>query len=304
MDIISKYKQNIINRLIEFINENIRTFLNLRSQLNNSEINILFSHNCSFVIQLIKKEILLNKGLIIDLIFNENSKKGNIKYYDLIKLLIAGFRKQETYENLDEFDDNISKTFGGTIETSGSNQLLLSTRHIRPDRNQIEKTEEFIYHYRQPNFNIRYEYDGIRYFMEFKTRTGVNEPNPKLIISIKDPMNELLHISFFKMSYIHITFFHSGKKYRLYVNLTPKIENNMDEIRILIERYMDFFLNVDRLRLREDFFDNNPDNNWRDEVIRNSNKAFILNEFSYYLLVFVEGYNILKTRHEITSKFI
>jgi hypothetical protein len=286
---------------------NIKKFLSFKSSLNQSEINTLFNNNYLIVIKILTHEILLKKELIIHLIYNKESKIKKIKYYKLIKILIDEFRENETYKNTDEFDDNIintnsSSTFGGTIPTSGSNQLLLSTRHITPNRNQIEKTEEFIYHYSQPNFNIRYEYDAIKYFMEFKTRTGVDEQNPKLIISIKDPMNELLHISFFKFSYIHITFFYRGKKYRLYVNLTPDIRNNMDEIRIIIERYIDFFLNIDRLG--EGFFDNNPDNNWRDEVFRNSNKAFILNEFSLSLLVFLEGYNILRTRHEITSKFI
>jgi len=126
------------------------------------------------------------------------------------------------------------KKIGGTTDLS-----LFSSSHIRNiSPFEATKINDFIIFYfhllnrtsssrTKIGFIKSFLFNSIRYFIEFSVK------NNKLIISInynRSFTDELIHLSCFTNSFIHISFFYSGNKYRLYYKNNPDKNNKFNDI--------------------------------------------------------------------------
>lgn len=172
-----------------------------------------------------------------------------------------------SYKKQDDYDIN---SFSDFIK-GGVSSIPLSTRHINPRQSQKDIITDFInFHFNNINrpgrsktivgIHFPFIFDTKTYYIEF----SIKQDN-KLIISVKNNpriRDDLIHISFFNHSFVHTTFLDtSSNHFRLYYLTTPTITNRFNDILDYVMNSNDIFVNKDSYLL--DFWNNNPNNNWR-----------------------------------------
>lgn len=158
-----------------------------------------------------------------------------------------------TYRKTSRKDNKNWKSAGGI---KGNTTTILGSS----TRKETEKIVKLINKFSVSSIHIPFTFvDDKRYYIEFTAQM-----DKKLIIAVcKDfrHKEELIHISCFPKTYIHITFIHDGKHYKLYNLYNPdnEAEYLIDFIKFIIKskEYLEKSENIPRGE-----WDSSQNNNW------------------------------------------
>jgi len=183
-----------------------------------------------------------------------------------------------SFNNKHEQDDYYkSKSFKEkkTYKIGGSNEHL-TTFYSRPIRFEKDKMIFYINFFGNIRVHIPLLIDRTRYYIEFTA-----QPDKKLIIVVSTDRrhrDEIIHISCFYKSYIHITFVNDHKHYKLYHLINPDISAKYQDIIDILGFAISLFSDHDLIyhdRYRR--WDNSVNNDWNNDIIyhRNSRNSTV-----------------------------
>lgn len=170
----------------------------------------------------------------------ENEKDEIKKQYNIDPINLYSYDKP--YDDK-PYDDKPSKKKSSSLlnKKGGTTDILslYSTTHIGTSRTEAGKILDFINHFYnllnttlsskiKLGFIINLRIGSQRYFIEFSVKQ-----NEKLIISVNRSRHfttELIHVSCFPTSFIHITFINYPDTYRLYYKIIPKKNNRFNDV--------------------------------------------------------------------------
>jgi hypothetical protein len=234
---------------------------------------------------------------------NELTEKG-LSNYNLNKKDLYFFDKTDEDEKYNEtlFKDNeekISKSHIINISTERLSDLeiksssqkkiyggaKISTYYEKPSDIEIKKIIDYINIFSNIGIHIPFDFCSKKYYIEL---TG--KKDKKFVISIsmdRRHKDELIHISCFPTSFIHITFIYNDtgnrmkKHYKLYQLSNP---DYLKGFLCLIEFIISTKKIFDLKPFPDKIFTDNPTNNWKNEIITDKDKIKLFIDNLYILL--------------------
>ena len=224
---------------------------------------------------------------------------NELKIIDLYKLTDSDFTKYGlnkkylyTYNKFDideqnsetlykDYYDKISETNIINTKTKKiSGGAKITTFYNKPNSDEIDKMIRFINIYSYMGVHIPFIFQGITLFIELTAKK-----QNKFVISIsKDNKHkeELIHISCFPSSFIHITFIdeNTKKHYKIYYLSNPYHSKGLSNILDIIMNIHGIWDNPKFSNICTDI----PSNNWKEEIIIDINKKNAFHHKLYILL--------------------
>ena len=246
--------------------------------------------------------IILNDSNII----KYNLKRENLYSYDK-KTDEEKEIFSEPIKESNKFNFNILKLFTSIIKGGDPKGInYLTTYYNKPDINEQIKMLSFIDSYSSLNAHIPFKFFEDIYYIEYTARKRIEDKTEKIIISIcldREHKKEIIHISCFPNSFIHLTFIINDKHYKIYQKYNPDVSNRFNDILQFVMNCIELFniLNKDSKVFKIDVWCNNKTNNWREEVITKYENINILYE---YIMVFLESIKYLITRKFFIKLFL
>ncbi len=236
------------------------------------------------------KIINLNELTAEDL-SNFNLKRKDLYSFDKID---EDEKYHETlFKDNEENEEKISNSINISTETTEILSVLeeckiyggakISTYYVKPSNTEIKKIIDYINLFSNIGIHIPFDFCSKKYYIELTGRK-----DKKFVISISMDSrhkDELIHISCFPSSFIHITFIDTGntmkKKYKLYQLSNPDYLNGFFcLIEFIISTKKIFDLNP----FPNQIFTDNPTNNWKNEIITDNDKIKLFIHNLYLLL--------------------
>jgi hypothetical protein len=248
-----------------------------------------------------KEYIILNDSNII----KYNLKRENLYSYDK-KTDVEKEIFSEPIKESKKSNFNILKLFTSIIKGGDPKGInYLTTYYNKPDIKEQRKMLSFIDSYSPLNAHIPFKFMGDIYYIEYTARKRIKDKTEKLIISIcldREHKKEIIHISCFPNSFIHLTFIINDKHYKIYQKYNPDLFNRFNDI-------FNFILNCNKLfeiiisnKDKIDFEEWNRErnNNWKNDII-NDDKIII--SFHKYIMIFLECIRYLVSRPFFINTF-
>lgn len=233
----------------------------------------------------IKKDLDEAEFIILD--------EDNIKKYVLDPKDLYSFDKRTDDEK--EIYSSSINSYELRKKSGGVQNVInkLTTTIIIPNSNDIRDMTEFIDRYSQLCIHIPFLFvDSKKYYIEYSAKKSNGTRSEKIIISISSDRyhkNELIHISCFPHSFIHLTFIINGKHYKIYQTSNPNCSNRFNDILEFIQKCIDSYNNL--LAGNLDFWCDRRNNNWRQEVILN--RAVNKGELYHNIMILLASLNYL-----------
>lgn len=182
----------------------------------------------------------------------------------------------------------------------------LTTYSEKPNIKEMEKMTQFINKNSPLCVHIPFKFNEKTYYIEYTAKKKSGIRSEKIIMSIsldREHIEEIIHISCFPHSFIHLTFIINEKHYKIYQKYNPNISNRFNDI---IQFIMNCIKLFEILIKKNNAFNisvwcNNRTNNWREEVITKHENISILYE---YIMVFLESIKYLITRKFFIERFL
>jgi hypothetical protein len=222
---------------------------------------------------------------------------NEFKIIDLYKLTDSDFTKYGlnkkdlyTYNKFDEDEQNsetLYKDYNNKISETNiiytkkiSGGAKITTYYNKPNPDEINKMIRFINKYSNMGVHIPFIFQGITYFIELTAKK-----QNKFVISISNDnkhKEELIHISCFPSSFIHITFIDEDTKkhYKIYYLSNPEFTNGLEYILSIIMNIHGIWDIPKFPNICSDI----PSNNWKEEIITDINKKNAFHRKLYILL--------------------
>lgn len=243
--------------------------------------------------------------------------ESNIKKYGLNPKNLYSYNKKTGDEEIElltepikKKDDNILyKLLSSLSIVKGGEPKgieYLTTYSERPNIIEIDKMSKFINKNSPLCVHIPFKFNEKTYYIEYTAKKKHGNKSEKMIISIsldREHIEEIIHITCFPHSYIHLTFIINEKHYKIYQKYNPDISNRFNDILEFIINCISLFeiLNVNSSAFNDEVWCANQTNNWRGEVIKKNDNIRKLYE---YIMIFLASVEYLITRHFFKNKFL
>lgn len=183
--------------------------------------------------------------------------------------------------------------FGITTDMLRNAKVKLSTNSRILSGENTRKIIEFINNYSNMGIHIPIIYEGMNYYIEFTAKEG-----KKMIIAVnKDRRHraeyELIHISLYPKSYVHITFINNLNHYKIYNIEIPENKKLMYILKFVI---LAFAIFDGRILKREEFWNHSSSNNWKNDIINN---PVIIREFQDNLSILLYSMKYLIANYHL-----
>jgi len=178
--------------------------------------------------------------------------------------------------------ETLYKLFSSIVKGGGVKGIdFLTTYSEKPNENEIKKMTEFINYNSPLCLHIPFKFNEKIYYIEYTAKKQQGIKSEKIIISIsldREHKEEIIHITCFPHSFIHLTFIINEKHYKIYQKYNPDVSNKFNDILQFIMNCIDLFniLNHNIKAFNIGVWCNNIKNNWRDEVITEDGKIILL----------------------------
>lgn len=245
--------------------------------------------------------IILNDSNII----KYNLKRENLYSYDK-KTDEEKEIFSEPIKESNKFNFKILNLFTSIIKGGDPKEInYLTTYYNTPDNNEKIKMLRFIDSYSPLNAHIPFKFLEDIYYIEYTARKRIKDKTEKIIISIcldREHKKEIIHISCFPNSFIHLTFIINDKHYKLYQKYNPDLFNRFNDILYFILNCNNLFeiiiLNKDKIDFKE--WNKDRNNNWRNDIIKDDR---IIKLFHKYIMIFLKSVEYLITRQFFIKTF-
>ena len=235
----------------------------------------------------------------------------NIKIYGLDPKNLYSFDKK-TDDDKEIYSQIIKVDKASSIDIRSTNTIInggasigieyLTTYSIRPNEEEIRKNTNFIRKYSPLCVHIPFMFTGDKYYIEYSAKERTSTRSEKIIISIsldREHKNELIHISFFPHSFIHLTFIINGKHYKIYQISNPDWKKRFNDILLFTINCLNLF-KTKNITLKKNLWCNHETNNWKYNIINNNP---IFESLEFLIMLILQSIEYLITRKFFIDKF-
>lgn len=250
----------------------------------------------------IEKELDENEFILLN---DENINRYNLdpnNLYSYEKKTDDELMIYESHKDKTNVHINLYKLLKSIIKGGEPKDIkYLTTYYKLPNKKEQIKMINFINKYSPLNVHIPFKFNKDIFYIEYTARKKTDKTE-KLIISIcsdREHKKELIHISCFPNSYIHLTFIINKKHYKIYQQFNPDKLNRFNDIFDFIFNCINLFEIIKKKELTIDW-NNDEYNNWRNDIIKDD---AITSLFYEYIMIFLECIRYLIERKFFIEKF-
>ena len=170
------------------------------------------------------------------------------------------------------------KLLSSVIKINGGDITKLTTYSEKPNPDEIKKMTDFINIFSPLCVHIPFSFNDKTYYIEYTAKKKHGTKTEKIIISIcldREHTEEIIHITCFPHSYIHLTFIINEKHYKIYQKYNPNSFNDILEFVMNCKELFDILI-TNKKSFNIEVWSNSKTNNWREEVITNNDNKELL----------------------------